>query len=115
MCQKYYETGGQLGQRGHPKCAEDEEGGWRGGGGEEVIQGMWRCNKLICVGVFVGVWVDVLLCVLVVCVGVYMCMCVLCVVCVCVAWCVCVDGGMKGVEQVSLILLSISNAEKARA
>ena len=62
-----------------------------------------------------GVWVDVLLCVLVVCVGVYMCMCVLCVVCVCVAWCVCVDGGMKGVEQVSLILLSISNAEKARA
>ena len=46
---------------------------------------------------------------------VYVHVCVTCGMCVCVAWCVCVDGGMKGVEQVSLILLSISNAEKARA
>ena len=57
----------------------------------------------VCGGCVVGVWVDVLMCVLVVCVGVYtyVHVCVTCGMCVCCM--VCVDGGMKGVEQVSFV------------
>ena len=87
-CQKYCGTGGQLGRRGHPKCAEDEEGGWGG-----MIQGMWRCNKLICVGVCGGVCSGcvggcVAVCTCCLCRCVYVHVCVTCGMCVCCMGCV---------------------------